>query len=213
MRETKTIHRQHLFLRLLRLATPYKRLFITAIFLSFLLAAIVPLRPKLVEYTVDNYVFHFNATGIRNMTILLLILLVFESSLRYVFSYLTALLGQNIIRDLRQRVFQHLVYSRMHYFDTTPVGTSVTRSISDVEAVNDTFSEGLITILADVLTVVLILVFMFITSWKIALASVAVMPLLVWVARWFQKGVKRSFQDERSQIARLNAFLQEHLTG
>lgn len=143
----------------------------------------------------------------------MLLLLLLESSLRYVFNYLTAWLGQSIIRDLRLKVFKHFIYSRLKFFDTTPIGTATTRTINDIEAVNDTFSEGLITILADVLTIILVLSFMFYTNSKVALVSIASLPFLLWVTRWFQKGVKRSFQDERTQIGRMNAFLQEHLTG
>ncbi|MBX2909568.1 MAG: ABC transporter ATP-binding protein [Chitinophagales bacterium] len=181
--------------------------------MSLLMALIAPIRPKLVQYTVDNYIVHFDAAGLKNMALLLLLLLLVESTMRYGFNYLTAWLGQSVIRDLRIRVFKHLIFSRLKYFDTTPIGTATTRTISDIEAVNDTFSEGLITIIADVLTIFLVLGFMFYTDWKITLASIAFLPFLLWITRWFQEGVKRSFQDERTQIGRMNAFLQEHLTG
>lgn len=177
------------------------------------MALIAPIRPKLVQYTVDNYIVHFDAAGLKNMALLLLLLLLVESTMRYGFNYLTAWLGQSVIRDLRIRVFNHLIFSRLKYFDTTPIGTATTRTISDIEAVNDTFSEGLITIIADVLTIFLVLGFMFYTDWKITFASIAFLPFLLWITRWFQEGVKRSFQDERTQIGRMNAFLQEHLTG
>lgn len=199
--------------RILGLAKPYSQWFRLSIVLSLLLAVVAPLRPKIVQYTVDNHIVSFNAEGLKKMTLLLLLLLLLESSLRYAFNYLTAWLGQSIIRDLRLQVFKHLIYSRLKFFDTTPIGTATTRTINDIEAVNDTFSEGLITILADVLTIILVLSFMFYTNWKIALVSIASLPFLLWVTRWFQEGVKRSFQDERTQIGRMNAFLQEHLTG
>lgn len=199
--------------RILSLTTPYKRWFRFSIFLSLFLAVLGPLRPKIVQYAVDNYIVHFDAAGLKNMALLLLVLLLIESSTRYGFNYLTAWLGQNVIRDLRVNVFKHIIFSRLKYFDTTPIGTATTRTINDIEAVNDTFSEGLITIIADVLTIILVLIFMFYTNWKIALASIAFLPILLWVTRWFQEGVKRAFQDERTQIGIMNAFLQEHLTG
>ncbi|MFN8292841.1 MAG: ABC transporter ATP-binding protein [Chitinophagales bacterium] len=212
-KEKKTLVDFNLLWRILALAKPYSQWFRFSIFLSLLLAVLAPLRPKIVQYTVDNYIVHFNALALQKMALVLVALLLLESAARYGFNYLTAWLGQSVIRDLRIRVFKHLIYARLRYFDTTPIGTATTRTINDIEAVNDTFSEGLITILADVLTIILVVSFMFYTNWKIALVSIASLPLLLWVTRWFQEGVKRSFQDERTQIGRMNAFLQEHLTG
>lgn len=199
--------------RILRLADPYKLWFRTSIGLSLTLAVIAPFRPKIVQYTVDNYITKYDYSGLKTMALVLFVLLVAESVLRYIFNFLTAWLGQNIIRDMRVRVFNHILNSRLKYFDTTPIGTSTTRTINDIEAVSDTFSEGLITILADILTIVVVLTFMFYTNWKLTLVSVSTLPFLLLVTRWFQEGVKRSFQEERTQIGRLNAFLQEHLTG
>jgi len=199
--------------RILRLANPYKLWFRVSIALSLTLAFVAPFRPKIVQHTVDNYITHYNLDGLQKMALLLLVFLVVESLLRYAFNFLTAWLGQSVIRDMRVRVFNHIIQSRLKYFDTTPIGTSTTRTISDIEAVSDTFSEGLITILADILTIIVVLSFMFYTNWKLTLISVSTLPLLLIVTRWFQEGVKRSFQEERTQIGRLNAFLQEHLTG
>ncbi len=199
--------------RILRLANPYRVWFRLSIALSLMLAVIAPLRPKIVQFTVDNHIIRFNADGLKWMALLLLAILLIESALRYGFNFLTAWLGQSIIRDLRVRVFNHIIRSRLKYFDTTPIGTSTTRTINDIEAVSDTFSEGLITILADILTIAVVLSFMFYTNWKLTLISVSTLPVLLLVTRWFQEGVKRSFQDERTQIGRMNAFLQEHLTG
>jgi ATP-binding cassette subfamily B protein len=139
--------------------------------------------------------------------------LIAETVMRYYFGYLAAWLGTSIIRDLRQRVYSHLIFSRLQYFDTTPIGTSTTRTITDVEAVNDTFSEGLLSIFSDILTIVVAVACMLIFNWQLALVSLIPLPFLLLVTRWFQRGVKSSFQDERTQIGRLNAFLQEHITG
>ena len=203
----------NLLSRIIGLAKPYKAAFRFSIGLSLLLALLGPIRPWLVQRTIDRHIVQFDAEGIRYMCMLLLTLLITESVFRYIFNYLTAWLGQSIIRDLRVRVFSHIVGSRLRYFDQTPIGTSTTRTINDIEAVNDTFSEGLITILADFLTITMVLSFMFYTSWELTLVSLCTLPLLLAVTRWFQEGVKKSFQEERSRIGQLNAFLQEHLSG
>lgn len=140
-------------------------------------------------------------------------ILISESLLRYLFNYVTAWLGQSIVKDMRVRVYRHILTSRLKYFDNTPIGTSTTRTITDIEAINDTFSEGLISIVADILTIIAVVTAMFYVNWKVAMASLLVLPALLWFTRWFQEGVKKSFQEERLQIGRLNAFLQEHITG
>lgn len=200
--------------RIVLLAAPYKGAFMLSIAMSVLLALLSIGRPLLVIYTVDHFIAGtFQLDGLRRMTIYMLALLTVEALMRYSFNYMTAWLGQSIVRDVRVKVYDHLVHSRLKYFDTTPIGTSTTRTITDIEAINDTFSEGLISILADVLTIITVLCAMFYMNWKVAFASIAVLPVLLWFTRWFQEGVKKSFQDERTQIGRLNAFLQEHITG
>ncbi|MFN8278255.1 MAG: ABC transporter ATP-binding protein [Chitinophagales bacterium] len=198
--------------RVLRLAAPYKTAFYGAVLLSLVLAALSPIRPFLVQKAIDQYM-NTTGAGLLELSLIMVVLLLVETALRYYFTYLTAWLGASIIRDLRNRVYRHILSSRLRYFDTTPVGTSTTRTITDVEAINDTFSEGLITIFADILTIVIVAVFMFWSNWQLALVSLGTLPLLLVVTRWFQRGVKASFQDERTQIGRLNAFLQEHITG
>ncbi|MFN8308921.1 MAG: ABC transporter ATP-binding protein [Chitinophagales bacterium] len=202
-----------LIARVLRLAAPYRISFYSAIALSLLLALLSPVRPYLVQLALDKYIVKSDAHGLLLTTVAMLALLIFETFARYYFTYLTAWLGASIIQDLRIHVFSHLLSSKLQYFDTTPVGTSTTRTITDVEAINDTFSEGLITIFADILTIVIVAAYMFFVNWKLALVSLSTLPILLWVTRWFQRGVKSSFMDERTQIGRLNAFLQEHITG
>jgi ATP-binding cassette subfamily B protein len=202
-----------LLARIIRLADPYKNVFRISIAFSVVLAILGPIRPRLVQYTIDNYIIQLNVDGLSIMCMWMAALLVSEGILRYLFNYITAWLGQSIIRDMRVRIFDHIAHQRLAYFDHTPIGTSTTRTISNVEAVNDTFSEGLITIVADILTIIFIVSFMVYTDWKLTLVSLAILPALLFVTRWFQEGVKRSFQDERSQIERISAFLQEHITG
>ena len=220
------------FKRILTLTSPYKTRFWVSIGLSIALAIVGPLRPKLVERAVDIDIAQKDFATLKITVLLMLILLLIESSLRYLFSYLAGWLGASIIKDLRTAVYNHIVQAKLTYFDTTPIGTSTTRTINDVEAINDTFSEGILTILADVLVVVLVVFFMFagnfhtyqtslgftfiycdFSTWKLALASLSTLPVLLVITRWFQNGVKNAFQQERIQIARLNAFLQEHISG
>ncbi|MBL7777807.1 MAG: ABC transporter ATP-binding protein [Chitinophagales bacterium] len=201
--------------RIIRLADPYRLVFYGSMVLSVVLAVLSIGRPLLVIYTVDQHIAppNFHPEGLKQMALYMLLLLVVEALLRYTFNYTTAWLGQNIVKDMRLRVYSHILNSRLKYFDLTPIGTSTTRTITDIEAINDTFSEGLISIVADILTIVTVTLAMFYTNWKVAIASIAVLPALLWVTRWFQEGVKKSFQDERTQIGRMNAFLQEHITG
>lgn len=201
--------------RIVHLADPYRLVFYTAMLMSVLLALIAIGRPLIIIYATDHYITHerFDFEMLKRATIWMVGLLVAESVLRYFFNYITAWLGQSIVKDMRLRVYDHIIHSRLKYFDNTPIGTSTTRTITDIEAINDTFSEGLISIVADLLTIVTVVVAMFVVNWKVALASLAVLPALLWFTRWFQEGVKKSFQEERTEIARLNAFLQEHITG
>jgi ATP-binding cassette subfamily B multidrug efflux pump len=199
--------------RVLSLAIPYKAEFYGAVGMSLVLAAIAPLRPFLVAKAIDQYMLVFDLHGLKIIALTMVLLLIFETTLRYYFGYLTAWLGTSIIRDLRKRVYSHVIFSKLQYFDTTPIGTSTTRTITDVEAINDTFSEGLITIFSDILTIISVAVYMFIVNWRLSLVTLVSLPFLLIVTRWFQRGVKAAFQDERTQIGRLNAFLQEHITG
>lgn len=201
--------------RIIRLANPYRTVFYSSIFMAVVLSLLAICRPLLIIYSTDRYITaaKFDFEGLKRMVLLMILLLTTEGILRYIFNYITAWLGQNIVKDMRVRVYSHIIHSRLKYFDTTPIGTSTTRTITDIEAINDTFSEGLISIVADILTIITVLGAMFYTNWKVAIASLLVLPALLWVTRWFQRGVKKSFQQERIEIARLNAFLQEHITG
>ncbi len=203
----------NLLKRIIRLADPYKLVFYSCIFMSVVLAILSIGTPLIIIYTLDHYITHFDLRKLQQAAALLVAILVVSSLLRYFFNYITAWLGQSIVKDMRVRVYSHLIHSRLKYFDTNAIGTSTTRTINDIEAINDTFSEGLISILADILTIITVVTAMFYINWKVAVASLTVLPVLLWFTRWFQEGVKKSFQEERTQIGRLNAFLQERITG
>lgn len=199
--------------RLFALTRPYRKLFLLAAILSVVLAPLSIVRPWLVQLTVDNYIIIPDTQGLSVMIAFLCGILVLEGVLTYIFTYSTGWLGQSIIRDLRVRVFNHINSLRLTYFDRTPIGTSTTRTINDIETINSVFSEGVITIIADILTLLFVLAIMLLTSWKLTLVCLTTLPLLLWASYWFKESVKKAYETVRSQVSRMNAFLQERITG
>lgn len=199
--------------RIFGLTGKYRRVFMLATFLSVILAPLSIIRPYLVQYTVDHHIIVSDSQGLLFMIAMLCSVLMFEGFLSYVFTYCTGWLGQSIIRDLRVKVFNHINSLRLSYFDRTPIGTSTTRTISDIETINSVFSEGVITILADVLTLIFVLGIMFYTSWQLTLVCLTTLPLLIWSSIWFKESVKKSFEIIRTQVSKMNAFLQERISG
>lgn len=192
---------------------PYKHILALAATLSIFLAPVSILRPYLVQRTVDDTIINNNGEGLLFMVGLLVGVLALEGVMYYVFSYATSLLGQSVIRDLRIRVFKHINSLRLTYFDTTPIGTSTTRTINDIETINTVFSEGFITIAADVLTLFFVLAVMLWTSWKVTLVCLITVPLLVLATYIFKESVKKAYEVVRTQVSMMNAFLQERITG
>lgn len=204
------------FRRVIALAIPFRRQFIWSSVLAIVLAGLSPIRPLLIQRVVDDYILPGDPELIGMilfMTIILIALLLVETVLRYAFILITRWLGQSIIRDLRVRVFNHIMHLRLKYFDRTPIGTSTTRTINDVETINDIFAEGIITIIADLLTIIAIVGMMFWMDWRLTLISLSVFPILLIATYWFQQAVKKAFQGVRSALARMNAYLQEHISG
>lgn len=199
--------------RIFRFTKPYRKGFYLSVGLTLLLAVLGPLRPMLVQYTVDTYISRFDGQGLLYMSLILVGLLLAQSAVQYFHTYLTNWIGQAVIRDLRIELFRHILRLRLKFFDRTPIGTLVTRSISDMETIADIFSEGLIVIIGDLLQLVVIVVFMFAIDWKLSLISLSTIPILLFATRFFQKGIRDSFRDVRTQVAALNSFVQEHLTG
>ncbi|MBK9108558.1 MAG: ABC transporter ATP-binding protein [Saprospiraceae bacterium] len=169
--------------------------------------------PFLVNVMVDEHILKSDLKGLQKIALIYLLLLIMLSLCRYAFSIMTNSLGQNIILDLRKRIYEHLLSLKLSYFDRTPVGTNTTRVINDLETVNSVFAEGLITILADILALVTVLALMFYTSVKLTLICLVTFPLLLVAGYIFKEKVKGSFQRVRNEVARMNAFLQEHLSG
>lgn len=199
--------------KVLALAIPYKRNFTMAALLTLIMAPLAPFRSHLIQKMVDEHIAVFDLAGLTRMAIIVFGILLLEAVLLYTFTWATSRLGQNIIKDLRVRVFNHITSLRLHYFDTNPIGTSTTRTISDLETMNSVFSEGIITIIADFLTLILVLGFMLYTSWKLTLVCLIVAPFLIIASYIFKEKVKDSFQRVRTEVARMNAFLQERITG
>jgi ATP-binding cassette subfamily B protein len=199
--------------RVMGLVKPYKKRFYIAVFIAILIAVLSPLNPYLIQVTVDKYILAGDWNKLFMMTAILFGALIFQALLTYYFTFNTNWLGQSIVRDLRQRVYSHVLSLNLRYFDRTPLGTATTRTINDVEAINDIFAEGVITILSDLLTIVAVLLVMFFSSWQLTLVCLSVMPILLVSAYIFKEGIRKSFTDVRNQVARLNAFLQEHISG
>ncbi len=199
--------------RVFQYAQPYRRRFYLSIFLAFLLAVFAPIRPMLIQHTINKYVVEGSLNWVVWITLIQIGLLLVESAFRFYFTYITAWLGQNVVNDLRQKVYGKILGLNLSQFDKTPIGTLTTRTINDIESINDIFAEGLIPIIADLLSIISILVVMFFIDWKLTLICLAPFPFLIIATYFFKESVNRSFIRVRNAVAALNAFVQEHLTG
>ncbi len=199
--------------RVLAEASPYKSLLLGTTLMAVLLAPLATLRPWLVQKMVDEHIVQFDLGGLFRLVVLFLLVLFLHPFLTYLFTYLSGVLGQAVVRDMRIKIFNHINRFNLSYFDKTPIGTSTTRTINDVETINTVFSQGVITIIADVLTLFVVLGIMFITSWELTLIALTTSPFLVIASYIFKEKVKASFQSVRTEIARMNAFLQEQISG
>lgn len=199
--------------RIFSFAGPYKTSFFFTIFLSVLLAAMSPLRPYLIQQSVDVYINNRLWEGLVWISVIQLGVLIIESLVRFWFMYRINWLGQTVVNDMRKTVFSKILFQNIGYYDRTPIGTLTTRTINDIEAVNDVFSEGIISIVADVLTIIAIMIMMVITDWKLTLICLIPFPFLIVATYFFKESVNKSFQRVRNAVAALNAFTQEHITG
>lgn len=199
--------------RVFSYAAPYKRQMYTSVLLAIVLATMAPLRPWLIQLTVDKYIKGGFAQMVVLITIIQIGLLLLETALRFSFSFLTAWLGQTVVKDMRTAVYKKILHLNLSQFDKTPIGTLTTRTINDIESINDIFADGLIPIIADLLSIFAILGVMFYTDWKLTLVCMSVLPILIIVTYWFKESVNVSFQRVRNAVAQLNAFVQEHITG
>jgi ATP-binding cassette subfamily B protein len=219
----KIIFDLSLLKRVFQYAKPYKTKFILSVVMAILLAIVSPVRPWLIQITINDYV-QQGVTGDKAkkisieeviiwITVLQIGLLLLETAFRFYFSYLTAWLGQTVVKDLRVNVYRKILGLNLSQFDTTPIGTLTTRTINDIEAINDIFSDGLIPIIADLLSIIAVLIFMFWVDWRLTFISLASFPILLVATYFFKESVNKSFIRVRNAVANLNAFVQEHITG
>ena len=199
--------------RVLAEAAPYKSLLLSTTLMAVLLAPLATIRPWLVQKMVDEHIVYSDVEGLLKLSIVFIVVLFLHAFLTYLFTYLSGVLGQAVVRDLRIKIFNHINRFNLSYFDKTPIGTSTTRTINDVETINTVFSQGVITIIADILTLIVVLAIMFITSWELTLIALTTSPFLVIASYIFKEKVKTSFQSVRTEISRMNAFLQEQISG
>jgi ATP-binding cassette, subfamily B, multidrug efflux pump len=199
--------------RIMKFVQPYKGRFYLVVFLTVLLGFLTPLRAMLIQYTLDEHVAFGKYWSMVNIIILLLVLMVIQSAAQYVHTYISGRIGQFVIRDIRIKLYEHIINLRLKFFDKTPIGRLVTRNISDVETLADVFTEGLAAMAGDLLQIIFILGFMFYTDWKLALVSLSTIPLMLLSTYVFKEKIKVAFNDVRNAVANLNSFVQEHLTG
>ncbi len=178
-----------------------------------MLAALSPLRPYLIQLSVDKYIKALDWNGLLSVCGIYIAVLVGESLLRFWFLYRINWMGQNVVNDLRKSVFKKILFQNIGYYDQTPIGTLTTRTINDIEAVNDVFSEGIISIGADILTIISIITVMLFTDWKLTLICLTTFPALIVATYFFKESVNKSFQRVRNAVSQLNSFAQEHITG
>lgn len=199
--------------RLFTYVRPYRATFFLLIFLTLLLGVLAPLRPLIIGITIDRFIAPGNYSGLVKMIIVLIVILAVQGIVQFYHTYLSGWIGQYIIRDIRIRLYQHLLNLKLKFFDRTPIGVLVTRNISDVETLAEVFSNGLASLAGEMLQLVFILAVMFWLNWKLTLISLSTLPLLIIATYIFKEKIKVAFDQVRNAVARLNAFVQEHITG
>ena len=202
-----------LFRRVFHYAAPYKKKFYLSVVLAIVLAVTTPIRPMLIQITVDRYIAHSIAAMVINITLIQIGLILVETAIRFLFSFTTALLGQSVVRDMRVATYKKIVGLNLSQFDKTPIGTLTTRTINDIESINDIFSDGLVPIIADLLSIVCVLGVMFWMDWRLTLIALIPFPIILIATYYFKESINRSFFKVRQCRASLNAFVQEHITG
>ncbi|MEY2922258.1 MAG: hypothetical protein RL108_880 [Bacteroidota bacterium] len=202
-----------LFKRILKYTKPYQFRFRGVIIFAILLSLFAALRPLFLQITVDTFIKPGNKSGLLLYAVIMGIALLLEGLSQYYFVYWANWLGQDIVKDIRTKLFQHLLTFRMKYFDTAPVGQLVTRSVSDIEQIARIFSQGLFMIMSDLMKMLVCLLVMFYMNWHLTIIVILAMPILVYITRIFQRKMQAAFEEVRTQVANLNTFVQERVTG
>jgi len=199
--------------RLMQFIKPYKLRFLALVALTLLMAILVPFRPYIIQLTLDNEIANGDYQGLLKMIMVLFGLLVFQAIIQYLHTYLSGWVGQYIIKDIRVKLYEHLINLRLSFFDKTPIGRLVTRVISDIETLSEVFSQGLAAIVGDLLQLFFIIGFMLYADWRMALVSLITFPIMLFATYVFKEKIKVSFNQVRNAVANLNTFVQEHVTG
>ncbi len=199
--------------RLLGYIKPYKKYVIFAILLNIVIAGLPAIRPFLTKVAVDKYIAHGDYPGLIKISLLLFGFLLLQTVMQYFSTYYLQYLGQRTIYDIRTQIFKHIQKLALKFFDKTPIGRLVTRTTNDVESLNELFSSGIVMVFSDIFNVVWILVFMFFMDIKLSLVTLSVLPILIYGTFLFRKKVRESYRDVRLHLARLNSYMQEHVTG
>lgn len=199
--------------RVFQYAAPYKKKFYLSVTLGIFLAVITPVRPMLIQLTVDKYIAHSLPKMVVYITLIQIGIIIIETLMRFVFSFTTAWLGQAVVKDMRVATYKKILSLNLRQFDRTPIGTLTTRTINDIESINEIFSDGLIPIIADLLSIVCVLFYMFWIDWQLTLVSLIPFPIMIIATYYFKETINKSFFKVRNAVAALNAFVQEHLSG
>lgn len=201
--------------RVLRFTDPYRKQLLFSLIAAILLSFLGPLRPMIINYAIDHYIIVSTPKPkeLLQITLLLFGLLLTEGITQFYYIFLSTWIGQHVIQDLRSRTFKHIMSLKMSYFDKKPIGTLVTRTVSDIETISAIFSEGLLIIIAELLKLTMVIAMMFYTDWRLTLISLFTIPILLIATAWFKKNIKSAFIQVREQVSQLNAFLQEHIVG
>jgi ABC-type multidrug transport system fused ATPase/permease subunit len=203
----------HLFKRILKYTKPYAFRFRGVILFAVLLSLFAALRPLFLQITVDTFIKPGNKSGLLLYAIIMGIALLMEGLSQYYFVLWANWLGQDIVKDIRTKLFQHMLSFRMKYFDNAPVGQLVTRSVSDIEQIARIFSQGLFMIMSDLMKMFVCLLIMFYMNWRLSIIVIFAMPILVYITRIFHRKMQVAFEEVRNQVANLNTFVQERVTG
>ncbi|MCM5529560.1 ABC transporter ATP-binding protein [Parasegetibacter sp. NRK P23] len=212
-KEKKQFFDTKLLRRVFQYTRPYRGSFYTSVFLAIFLAVISPVRPLLIQQTVNDYIRNDALQMLFWITAIQVGVLIIETVARFFFSFITSALGQNVVRDLRRNVFGKVLRLNLSQYDRTPIGTLTTRTINDIESINDIFADGLIPIISDLLTILFVLGTMFWVDWRLTLVCLIPFPILIIATYFFKESVNKSFHKVRNAVAALNAFVQEHITG
>lgn len=204
---------RNLFKRILKYTRPYKKRYYGVILFAVSLSVFAALRPYLLKKTVDEYIKPMDQHGLLFYVTMMGVVLICETFSQFYFVYWANWLGQDIIKDIRTKLFKHMLSFRMRYFDNSPVGMLVTRSVSDIEQIAKIFSQGLFMIFSDLLKMFVVLLFMFYMNWRLTWIVIIAMPILVYITRIFQRKMQIAFEEVRAQVNNMNVFVQERVTG